>query len=66
MPGKLRKSTKEYKRDSSNRMTNKFRWKHYTVSGASTEELQKSYRSLPRKRSMIKRELDRRRVQIEG
>ena len=65
MPSKLKQSTKEYIRDSNGRMTNKFRWKHYTVSGTSTEELQKSYKSLPRKRSMIKRELDRRRVQIE-
>ena len=66
MPNKLKPSTKEYKRDPKGRMTQKWKWKHYTVSGATTEELQISYRSQPRKRSMVKKELDRRRVQIEG
>ena len=37
MPSKLKPSTKDYKRDSNGRMTNKWVWKHYTVSGAKTE-----------------------------
>ncbi len=41
MPPKLKASTKEYKRDVNGRMTNKWTWKHYTVSGASTEDLLK-------------------------
>ena len=57
MPSKLKLSTKEYKRDRNNRMTNQWTWKHYTVSGTPTDELQKLYKSLPRKRNIIKREL---------
>ena len=57
MPSKLKPSTKEYKRDRNNRMTNQFRWKHYTVSGTPTEELLSKFKTLPRKRSIIKREL---------
>ena len=62
MPSKIKPSTKEYKRDRNNRMTNQFTWKHYTVSGTSTEELQKLYKTLPRKRNIIKRELVKRGV----
>ena len=56
MPSKLKPSTKDYKRDSNGRMTNKWVWKHYTVSGAKTEELLKLYKTLPRKKNLIKRE----------
>jgi len=41
-------------------MTNQFTWKHYTVSGTSTEELQKLYKTLPRKRNIIEKELVKR------
>ncbi len=64
MPAKLKPSAKVYKRDRMNRMTNQWTWKHYTVSGTSTEELLKSYNSLPRKKNVIKRELDKRGVVI--
>ena len=57
---KLKPSTKEYKRDSNGRMTNKWIWKHYTVSGAKTEDLLKLYKTTPKKKSVIKRELERR------
>ena len=61
MPTKLKPSTKEYKRDRNNRMTNQWIWKHFTVSGTSTEELKKLYESpsYRRKKSVIKRELER-------
>ncbi len=62
---KLKPSTKEYKRDKNGRMTNKWIWKHYTVSGTSTEELLKLYQSTPRKKNVIKRELDKRGVEIK-
>ena len=57
MPSKLKPSTKEYKRDRNNRMTNQWTWKPYTDSGTPPDELQKLYKSLPRKRNIIKREL---------
>ena len=57
MPSKLKPSTKEYKRDRNNRMTNQFTWKHYTVSGTPTEELLSKFKTLPRKRNIIKIEL---------
>jgi len=41
-------------------MTNKFMWKHYTVSNTKTEDLLKYHKSLPRKRNVIERELTRR------
>ena len=62
MPSKLKPSTKEYKRDRMGRMTNQWTWKHYTLSGTSTEELLKAHKSLPRKKSMIERELTKRGV----
>ncbi len=65
MPAKLKPSTKEYKRDSNGRMTNKWVWKHYTVSGTKTEELLKLYKSTPRKKNLIKRELEKRGVEIK-
>ena len=55
MPSKLKPSTKEYKRDRNGRMTNQFTWKHYTVSGTPTEELLSKFKTLPRKRNIIKR-----------
>tara|TARA_R100001015_G_C4508055_1_gene80560 strand:- start:318 stop:551 length:234 start_codon:yes stop_codon:yes gene_type:complete len=64
MPSKLKPSTKEYKRDRNNRMTNQFTWKHYTVSGTPTEELLSKYKTLPRKRNIIRRELLKRGVNI--
>ena len=57
MPSKLKPSTKEYKRDRNNRMTNQFTWNHYTVSGTPTEELLSKFKTLPRKSNIIKREL---------
>ena len=62
MPVKLKPSTKEYKRDRNNRMTNQWTWKHYTVSNTTTEELLKYYRTLPRKKNVIAKELERRGV----
>ena len=62
MPSKLKPSTKEYKRDRMGRMTNQWTWKHYTLSGTSREELLKAHKSLPRKKSMIERELTKRGV----
>ena len=64
MPVKIKPSTKDYIRDSRGKMTNKWIWKHYTVSNTSTEELQKLYKSTPRKKNVIKRELDKRGVEI--
>jgi len=62
MPIKLKKSSKDYVRDARGRMTNKWTWKHYTVSNTSTEELKKLYDSpsYSRKKSVIKKELNRR------
>lgn len=62
MPVKIKPSTKEYKRDKNNRMTNHWVWKHYTVSNTSTEELKKYYvnPSYKRKKNVIKIELERR------
>ena len=65
MPVKIKPSTKDYIRDSRGKMTNKWVWKHYTVSGTSTEELQKLYKTLPRKRNIIRRELLKRGCQVE-
>ena len=66
MPTKLKPSTKEYIRDRNNRMTNKFQWKHYTVSNTSTDELKKYYTSstMTKKKNVIKRELDRRGISL--
>jgi hypothetical protein len=59
MPAKLKPSTKEYERDSRGRMTNKYKWKHYTPSGTSTEELKKMYttNTFRKKKNLIIREL---------
>ena len=66
MPAKLKPSTKEFIRDANNRMTNKWFWKHYTVSATSTEDLKK-YLADPnysRKKNMIVRELKKRNEEI--
>ena len=67
MPVKIKKSTKEYVRDARGKMTNKWTWKHYTVSNTSTEELLKllSSQSQTRNKNKITRELQRRGVQWE-
>lgn len=66
MPAKLKPSTKEYTRDKKGKMTNQWIWKHYTVSGASTEELIKLYGtpSYKKKKEMIKRELKKRGIEV--
>ena len=62
MPIKLKKSSKDYVRDARGRMTNKWTWKHYTVSNTSTEKLKKLYDSpsYSKKKNVIKKELIRR------
>tara|TARA_A100000172_G_C3040358_1_gene110218 strand:+ start:717 stop:917 length:201 start_codon:yes stop_codon:yes gene_type:complete len=62
MPSKLKPSTKEYQKDSRGRMTQKWKWIHYTPSNTSTKELKKMYESLSfrRKKNIIKRELIKR------
>ena len=59
MPVKIKPSTKDYIRDSRGKMTNKWVWKHYTVSNTSTEELQKLYKndSYKRKKEVIEKDL---------
>lgn len=66
MPAKLKPSTKEYLRDKNGKMTNRWFWKHYTLSGAGTEELIKLYGtpSYKKKKQMIKRELQKRGVEL--
>lgn len=62
MPPKLKPSTKQYERDSRGRMTQKWKWVHYTPSNTSTEELKKMYEnpSYSRKKNLIKNELIKR------
>jgi len=59
---KLKPSSKEYQRDVNGRMTQKWTWKHYTIASTSTKELEKYYNnsSYKRKKTVIKKELDRR------
>ena len=66
MPAKLKPSTKEYLRDKNGKMTNRWFWKHYTLSGAGIEELIKLYGtpSYKKKKQMIKRELQKRGVEL--
>tara|TARA_R110000737_G_scaffold138092_1_gene169035 strand:+ start:119 stop:319 length:201 start_codon:yes stop_codon:yes gene_type:complete len=66
MPAKLKPSSKEYIKDKSGKMTNKWFMKHYTVSGATTEELEKLYKSpsYKRKKNLIRTELEKRGVEI--
>ena len=62
MPPKLKPSTKQYERDSRGRMTQKWKWVHYTPSNTSTEELKKMYESssYSRKKNLKKKELIKR------
>ena len=62
MPAKLKPSTKEYVKDARGKMTNKFIWKHFTPHNTPTVELQKMYKSdsFKRKKTIIKRELEKR------
>tara|TARA_B100000768_G_C11283277_1_gene380062 strand:- start:2771 stop:2971 length:201 start_codon:yes stop_codon:yes gene_type:complete len=66
MPVKLKPSSKDYIKDANGRMTNRFQWKHYTVSNTSTEDLKKYYTSstMTKKKNVIKRELDRRGISL--
>ena len=59
---KLKESSKEYQRDSNNKMTKKWAWKHYTVHNTSTEELLKAYENsnMSRKKNIIRKELEKR------
>ena len=62
MPAKLKPSTKEYERDAKGRMSNRWRWVHYTPSSTSTAELKKMFEgsSFKRKKNIIKKELIKR------
>jgi|TARA_R100000149_G_C5852409_1_gene120709 hypothetical protein len=64
MAPKLKPSTKEYERDSRGRMTQRWKWKHYTVSSTSTAELEKLLvsPSMTRKKNVIQRELEKRKL----
>ena len=66
MPAKLKQSSKQYVKDKNGKMTNKWFMKHYTVSGATTEELTKLYKSssYKRKKNLIRTELDKRGVNL--
>ena len=64
MAPKLKPSTKEYERDSRGRMTQKWKWKHYTVASTSTAGLEKLLvsPSMTRKKNVIQRELVKRKL----
>ena len=64
MAPKLKPSSKEYERDSRGRMTQRWKWKHYTVSSTSTAELEKLLvsPSMTRKKNVIQRELEKRKL----
>ena len=66
MPVKLKPSTKEYIKDKNGRQTNNWFWRHYTLSGTSTEELIKLYGtpSYKKKKNQIQRELKKRGVEV--
>jgi len=66
MPAKLKPSSKQYIKDRNGKMTNKWFMQHYTVSGATTEELKKLYESpsYKRKKGVIKSELQKRGVEL--
>jgi len=65
MPIKLKPSSKEYIKDSAGRTGSKYKWIHYTVTGAKTEELLKLRNSKPKKRNVIENELIKRGVSWE-
>lgn len=66
MPPKIKPSTKDYKKDKNGRMTNRWTWKHFTVSGFSTKELKELYNSssMKKKKNIILRELEKRNESI--
>jgi len=66
MPAKLKPSSKQYIKDRNGKMTNKWFMQHYTVSGATTEELEKLYKSpsYKRKKNLIRTELEKRGVKL--
>ena len=61
MPSKLKPSAKEFIRVN-NKLTSKYKIKHYTPSGTTTEELKKMYEnnSYKRKKELIRKELVKR------
>ena len=61
MPSKLKPSAKEFIRVN-NKLTSKYKIKHYTPSNTSTEDLKKFYEqsSFKRKKELIKKELIKR------
>ena len=67
MSAKLKPSVKEYIKVN-NKMTNRFRMKHYTPSSTSTDELIKMYEgnSFKRKKEIIKKELKKRGIEWEN
>ena len=66
MPQKIKPSTKVYERDTRNKITNKWKWQHYTPSGTKTEELIKLHTDpkFKKKKEMIKKELKKRGVTV--
>jgi hypothetical protein len=65
MPIKLKPSSKEYIKNSNGKSSSKYRWIHYTVTGAKTEELLKLRNVKPKKRNVIENELKKRGVTWE-
>jgi hypothetical protein len=63
---KLKPSTKQYKKDSKGKMTNKWTMIHFPPSSFKTKELQEMYSSSAyrRKKHLIKRELEKRGQEI--
>jgi|TARA_B100001113_G_scaffold56124_1_gene41866 hypothetical protein len=57
MPSKVKPSTQVIIRDSNGRSTGKTKLVHFTPAGTPTEELEKIYKSTPRKRNIVRREL---------
>lgn len=63
---KIKPSVKEYKKNARGQMTGQYMWRHFTVSTLKTEELKSFYNnpSYKRKKNIILRELEKRKVQI--
>ena len=63
---KIKPSVKQYKRNARGQQTSQFHWVHYTVSTLKTEELKSFYSnpSYSRKKNIILRELERRKVEL--
>ena len=66
MPIKLKPSTKEYIRDSKNKITNKWTVKHFPPSSIKTTELKEMLNNsaYSKKRHLIKKELVKRNINI--